>query len=380
MYFKNKNEQFPPNLSGDLYRLNRLETLQYHIDVAVLELIDGENEIAIKHLENEYVQGAISIGRTMDDFVVKPEQLKDKMQTVISEDFHGQNWSRTLWKNQEALRRSVSIAVADTMLRGKNPTTFISQIRKEFDASQFAARRLLITEATRVNANAQVEMMKRNGYEQFQIVTEPSACAYCKPKDGIIYSLEQTKSGVDIPPFHPHCKCGLVAFANVSVDDIEISNEIIYDKSMQNTGAIYGAWNDKNDPDETFRKKHAEMYYNSVRYRDTQNEVSKIAKHTGFSSEEILIVYNHLFENEYELENGKKRFDADYDIAQSWDRLFKNNGIQKHDITLLEHELLESNLMLTEGLSYLEAHKIAEIKHNYLKELIQWKIERGDWE
>lgn len=157
---------------------------------------------------------------------------------------------------------------------------------------------------------------------------------------------------------------------------LQNNHKMVYNSSVE-SGGIYGAWNDKNDPDEIHRKKYAEQYYDFVRKRSTQNEVEKISKNTNFSEKDILIVYNHLFENEYELENGVKRFDADYDIAQSWDRLFKGKDIQKHDITLINHELMESKLML-KGLSYDEAHKQTEIKYNYLKELIKWKIDRGD--
>lgn len=160
----------------------------------------------------------------------------------------------------------------------------------------------------------------------------------------------------------------------VSVDEREQKR---YNRFMKSSGAVYGAWNSKNDPDEIHRRAHAEQYYESVRKRNTDREIVRIAKNTGFSQDDIRAVYLHVFENYYDLEGGRKRFDPDYDMAQSWSRLFDGNNIQDHDKTLLHHELMESKLM-AKGMDYDTAHKITQEKYDYLGELIKWQIERGD--
>ena len=64
-----------------------------------------------------------------------------------------------------------------------------------------------------------------------------------------------------------------------------------YNRIMKSSGAVYGAWNSKNDPDEIHRKAHAERYYKSVRNPSTEREVIRLAKNTGFSPENILAIY-----------------------------------------------------------------------------------------
>lgn len=163
----------------------------------------------------------------------------------------------------------------------------------------------------------------------------------------------------------------------IGIESVDEHEQKRYNRIMKSSGAVYGAWNSKNDPDEIHRRAHAEQYYESVRKRNTDREIIRIAKNTGFSQDDIRAVYLHVFENYYDLEGGKKRFDPDYDMAQSWSRLFDGENIQKHDKTLLHHELMESKLM-AKGMDYDTAHKITQEKYDYLGELIKWQIERGD--
>jgi hypothetical protein len=111
-------------------------------------------------------------------------------------------------------------------------------------------------------------------------------------------------------------------------------------------------------------REHAEKYYAQIRGRTT--DVAAIAQNTGISSSEIEIVKRHIFFNRYDLgEEEITRFDADYDMAVSWQRLIEGKNIQEMDIIMLRHELMEYEFMIGQGLSYSEAHAITEKKYNY---------------
>ena len=213
--------------------------------------------------------------------------------------------------------------------------------------------------------------------------TTGKCCDWCDKLAGVYFYPKVDKN---VFRRHDRCDCTVDYFPgdgkkqNVwskNWSQIDLNTPTEYNKFNNKTGAIYGAWNNENDPDEVHRRTHAEQYYNSVRNRNTELEVNRISKNTGFSRKDIEIVYNHLFENYYQLGDVIKRFDADYDIAQSWERLFRGTNIQKHDLTLINHELMESRLM-EKGMSYIEAHNITQKKYNYFKELIDWQIKRGD--
>lgn len=62
-------------------------------------------------------------------------------------------------------------------------------------------------------------------------------------------------------------------------------------------------------------------YYESVCNSKKDSIVKVISPNSGFSEVYISKVYDYVFKNEYDLYRGKKRFDADYDMAESFRRL-----------------------------------------------------------
>lgn len=158
---------------------------------------------------------------------------------------------------------------------------------------------------------------------------------------------------------------------------IEDKLKKVYNKGMKIKGAIYGAWNDKNDPYQINRDKHAVMFYEAVRKRDKVLEINVISKNTGFSKVDIEKIYNHIFITEHNLSGKMQRFTPDYNMAESWRRLREGKNIQEHDIILLQHELMESNLMTTGKLDYFEARNITQEKYNYQQALVKWFKEGG---
>lgn len=117
-------------------------------------------------------------------------------------------------------------------------------------------------------------------------------------------------------------------------------------------------------------KAFAEMYYEEIRHFST--DVKKISEILGKDEKDIQQVKNYLFVDKslYDAEKDEWRtFDPDCAIAQSWQRLMSGKNIQKHDRTLIEHELYEMELKTADKtLSHQEAHLLATRKYNYQKE------------
>jgi hypothetical protein len=116
--------------------------------------------------------------------------------------------------------------------------------------------------------------------------------------------------------------------------------------------------------DQKRRNAHAVLYYEEIRKRST--DVQAIAKNTGWDSANIEKIKNHVFLTEHDLGyEFPSRFDPDYTMAISWQRLIEVRDIQEEDYTLLQHEYLEFTLMENEGQKYTEAHIKASEQFDY---------------
>lgn len=143
-------------------------------------------------------------------------------------------------------------------------------------------------------------------------------------------------------------------------------------KSYQNAVKLKnaGALSNKNDPFGINREKHAISYYDEIRNRKRSYVISRISKNGGVSENAAKNIYEHVFINEHTFSDGSvRRFDADYDMSESFRRILEGKNIMPHDITMLKHENLELNLMKKYNMVYEDAHELAELKYNYKKEL-----------
>lgn len=138
-------------------------------------------------------------------------------------------------------------------------------------------------------------------------------------------------------------------------------------KSALNTGAIA----DPQGKGRAAAERHAKSYYREITSRNTASTISKIAKASSMSTSDARRAYDHLFIEEHELADGVRRFDPDYDMAQSIQRLIDTNNPEKHDLLLFKHEALEAKYM-SEGMSQREAHIKANKTYNYEAALKKW--------
>ena len=142
----------------------------------------------------------------------------------------------------------------------------------------------------------------------------------------------------------------------------------------QTGGKITGGHHYIADPVEGEKGLLAAKYYEKYAKVD---DAEVISKNTGFSIQDIRIVRSHVFYEKHNLDTGYKRFAPDYDMAVAWKRL-QNGDYYSRDITLLNHELLESQIEKEYNLTAREAHDRANKIYNWLKQL--WEETDGKGE
>lgn len=224
-YVAEKDFSAKANSELELYNLkmkiNRLELLQYRLDLEMVALGDAEHKLTERFLNDEYVKEIENQSGLLGQSVLSAEQVTQTVQTILNTSFKGATWSNRIWQRQDALREIVARMAEDYLLKGKNPTTMIAKIRKEFRVSASEAKHLAVTEGARVATEAQRQSYKSNGYDEYEFIAEPTACDICKALNGKIFKVKDMEPGENAAPMHPHCHCSTAAHFSMSDDEYE---------------------------------------------------------------------------------------------------------------------------------------------------------------
>lgn len=394
-YVKEKNFSQQANEEMRLYnmtmKVNRLELLKAQIG---LEMVSGFDELQ-KYYEEILTERTISEFERQAGILGKTIQNNAKAaNAIVNASFHNATFSDRIWMYQDMLKNELSSLLQTGLIQGQNSRRLATHLRKRFRVSQSNAERLMTTELRRVQTEAARQSYEANGNGEYRFlaINPMGACPICRTLDGKVFKVEKMMPGTNAPPMHPRCHCATAPYwdetafnAWLEADtDMEFAEwnklkktgksvEKTSDSGIIKSGAISGALTDKNDPLYVKRDKHASTYYKSIRNSKKDPIVKSISKNSGFSEVYISKVYEHVFLNEYELYGGIKRFEPDYDMAESFRRLREGKDVQEHDIILLKHEHLEYGLMNKLGLSYDDAHELAQNKYNYKAALDNFK-------
>lgn len=136
----------------------------------------------------------------------------------ITEQVNGATFSQRVWANQDALKAQLDVVITNGILTGKNPRAVAKQlknnVRKTVKNQSYVTERIARTESARVQHSAQIELIKKNGYQFVQWIAEPRACQECRRiatqdngfGDGIYRINKVPKIPEDT---HPNCRCSI---------------------------------------------------------------------------------------------------------------------------------------------------------------------------
>lgn len=375
-----ENKDFSEKANEELKRynttmyVNREQLLKQELGLIVTKAYAEQEKVVKHHLQD-------SVTRTLKhqagilgaDVHVKQSDVE----AIVYSNFGKLNWSERLWNNQDELRKDVERMASHVMLRGRHPYEFVPEIRKKQQQTVANTKRLLITEAARVQTEAQkmhyLETMGDDAEYEFVAKRDEKTSKICRHYDKKVFKVKDMVPGVNAPPMHPHCRSTTVPYVGNWRDKFFKDRQGKYRLKDEDAPSIIkesGAkWTDKNDPYGIQRQRHADDYYEEIRNRKKEIEIREVARNTGFRESTIKRVYEHIFINKYHLREGYKQFDPDFDMANSWMRLRDGKHIKKTDLIMLHHEAFEHYLMNKYNYGYREAHAIAEKKYNYDKEI-----------
>lgn len=388
-FTKEANEEM--RLYNATMKINRLEMLKANIG---LELVDGHDKlqkfmckILTGHTEAELRRQAGILGNTIHNNA----KLAN---SIVNASFHNATFSTRIWGNQTLMKADLEKLLQSGLIRGKSAKELAKDLRKYYigdeylkngkNGAVYRTETLMITELRRVQTAAAKRSYEENGIEYYTFLAvnpeiNSEICSSCKAIDGKHFKVSEMQVGLNAPPMHPRCHCTTAPYRDEkefyewldfldkggSTEEWKKAKGKLANSHSSNIIKEGNTISGGRNPYKKNAQNHAVRYYGLVRSMTT--DVSKIAKSSGESEEDIQSIKNYIFYEKHDLggEN-PERFTPDYMMAESWKRLMNGNP-EKHDLTLLKHEKLERDL-ISQGMNQQEAHAKASEKYNYSKE------------
>ncbi|MDE9752307.1 minor capsid protein [Staphylococcus delphini] len=193
--------------------VNREQFLKQELGLIVTKAYAEQEKVVNHHLQD-------SVTRTLRhqsgilgaDVHVKQSDVE----AIVYSNFGKLNWSERLWNNQDELRKDVERMASHVMLRGRHPYEFVPEIRKKQQQTVANTKRLLITEAARVQTEAQklhyLETMGDDAEYEFVAKRDEKTSKICRHYDKKVFKVKDMVPGVNAPPMHPHCRSTTVPY------------------------------------------------------------------------------------------------------------------------------------------------------------------------
>ena len=430
-YFKGKahitpeeaKETLQSMLQSKIYQKKNQEALKKQVGGILDIMQDKEFKVISEYLTECYENGFIGTMYNLQGQGIPmcfPLDQESMVRAVQLDSKISKGLYQRLGEDVSLLKKKITAQVSRGISTGMSYQQVAQQLAGVTNIGFNNAVRIARTEGHRIQCQSGMDACYKAKEKGADVVKQWDAALDTRTReshamvDGEIRELEKPFSNGLMFPGDPsggaaeviNCRCALLQRARWALDDdelqtlkdraayygldktdsfeeykkkylkaAELSENVLTnagESGKMSSGAITGAYNNKNDPEGIKRKAHAEKYYSSMRNSDKDAVVSAIAKNAGVDAGDVSKMYDHLLINKYELDKGLSTFDEDYDIAESFRRLREGKNIQEHDLLLVKHEALEYDLMNKDGLSYEEAHRIANKSFDYQSALDRW--------
>lgn len=257
-----------------IYRLNRLEGLQYSVFMEEANIAGYTSEQMTTYLTGLSQKGVNmameTLGFGKSFYAINAAVVK---QFVDVPWCNGENFSTRIWNDTRKLAQYLNQDIAQGFARGDSYDKLVRQLRKRFsNVNRRDAYRLIFTEGTYVMAESSMQPFTED-FERYRLspVMDGRTCPICRSLARQVFEIKDRQPGVNFPPIHPWCRCSF----EIVVDDWD---RWIDDYVAKHSGDAKRA--------ETVAKRvgDTDLYMSSAQGKLTDQEISAINKYISSDS------------------------------------------------------------------------------------------------
>ncbi len=196
---------------ASIYKLDRLEGLQYSIKMQQLRIGAKEQELIRDHLIKNAYRGANAAAEAMgfgSAFYSMNRNIMERFVGVPWAD--GKSFSDRIWENKEKLTNYLNKDLAQGFARGDSYANLTKSIMERMgNVSRRDAYRLVYTEGTHVMAESSMMPFEEDfEYYKLSTVGDSRVCSICRGlENGEPIPISKRVPGENFPPLHPWCRC-----------------------------------------------------------------------------------------------------------------------------------------------------------------------------
>lgn len=197
-----------------IYRLNRLEGLQYSIRMQQLEIGAVENKEIQKHLEIQAARNANAAAEAMGFGKNFYSENAELVRLIVNSKWcNGKDFSERIWGNTSKLAEYLNTDIAQGIARGDSYERLVRQLRVRFGkVSRNDAYRLIYTEGTHVMNEARAAAFSEDTEEyifrvQYDKPRKNGWKDICDDLNEKVFKYSERKPGINFPPMHAWCHC-----------------------------------------------------------------------------------------------------------------------------------------------------------------------------
>lgn len=200
-------------------RIRRLQQVQTAIDVAASELASRGEALTRDLLEDAYGGAYVQVGGALQAGLGVGGRLEMLNRTEVAQaaayPWSGASFSERIWNNADSLARALRQAVTQGLIQGQDARQMGAAIAKATGSSAADAERLIRTETARCIEEATLKGYAAAGVGRYQILVDEDerTCKFCGAIDEeAVHEVAGAVTGVNLPPFHPRCRCTTVPY------------------------------------------------------------------------------------------------------------------------------------------------------------------------
>lgn len=201
-----------------IYRLDRLQGLQYSVFMTEAEIAGYTNEQIEAYLRRLSQQG-LNYGMETLGFGKNFYSINDDIvrQFVDVPWCNGENFSTRIWNDTNRLAQYLNQDIAQGFARGDSYDKLVRNLRQRFrNVNRKNAYRLVFTEGTYVMAESSMQPFIQD-FDKYHTspVLDGRTCSICRGMRHETFLMSERQPGVNFPPLHPWCRCTFT----IEVDD-----------------------------------------------------------------------------------------------------------------------------------------------------------------